>query len=255
MISSGLVSVTFRHLSCERVIALAAMASLKAIEWGGDVHVPAGKIQLANEVRKHCNDSGIKISAYGSYYRVGTSAVDEFKSILESAEALQTKTIRVWAGTLPSAASSPAQREHIGADLIRCCDLAAGSGIDIATEYHSGTLTDSADTCLELIKWVNRKNCRTYWQPPIGIGKTEAMDGLQTVMPYLSNLHVFHWWPDHHHRLPLIDGYDTWLTYLVQANADDQPRFASLEFVRGDSEQQLLSDARTLNDLLQALPT
>ena len=42
MIGSSLCSVTFRALTPEEVLELAARAELDAIEWGGDVHVPCG---------------------------------------------------------------------------------------------------------------------------------------------------------------------------------------------------------------------
>ncbi len=40
MIKSGLVSITFRQLTCEQIVDLVSKAKLDAIEWGGDIHVP-----------------------------------------------------------------------------------------------------------------------------------------------------------------------------------------------------------------------
>ena len=40
MIESGLVSITFRKLTVEKIIELVKEAGLQGIEWGGDVHVP-----------------------------------------------------------------------------------------------------------------------------------------------------------------------------------------------------------------------
>ena len=39
----GLVSVTFRQLSPEDIIDITYASGLKAVEWGSDVHLPAGK--------------------------------------------------------------------------------------------------------------------------------------------------------------------------------------------------------------------
>ena len=38
----GLCSVTMRQLGVEEVAKLAAESGLRAIEWGGDIHVPPG---------------------------------------------------------------------------------------------------------------------------------------------------------------------------------------------------------------------
>jgi 3-dehydroshikimate dehydratase len=46
----GLVSVTLRSLPPQEIIALAVKAGMKAIEWGGDVHVPPGDVAAASEI-------------------------------------------------------------------------------------------------------------------------------------------------------------------------------------------------------------
>jgi 3-dehydroshikimate dehydratase len=52
MLIPGLVSVTFRKLSPQEIIALTAEAQLQVIEWGGDIHVPHGDIQQAENVAR-----------------------------------------------------------------------------------------------------------------------------------------------------------------------------------------------------------
>ena len=46
-IRTGLTSVTFRQKTIDEIVALARKAQLDGIEWGGDVHVPAGDVQAA----------------------------------------------------------------------------------------------------------------------------------------------------------------------------------------------------------------
>lgn len=93
----GLVSVSFRTLSVKEVLQLCQKARLKAIEWGGDVHVPAGEVEMAKKVLAMSLDSGITVVSYGSYYRLGQS-IDEFKKNLETAMELEAPVLRVWAG-------------------------------------------------------------------------------------------------------------------------------------------------------------
>ena len=56
------------------IVAIAkacADAGLRYIEWGSDVHVPAGNEARAREVRALCASAGIDPGAYGSYFRLG----------------------------------------------------------------------------------------------------------------------------------------------------------------------------------------
>jgi len=69
MLIPGLVSVTFRQLTVEEIGELATECGLQAVEWGGDVHVPPGDFAAA----RRALDTGLKVAAYGSYYRAGVS--------------------------------------------------------------------------------------------------------------------------------------------------------------------------------------
>ena len=71
MVIPGLVSVSFRRLSAGQVVKLCENAGLQAIEWGGDIHVPAGDLKCAREVSRMSCDAGMEITAYGSYFRLG----------------------------------------------------------------------------------------------------------------------------------------------------------------------------------------
>ena len=114
MLRPGLVSITFRNLTYLEIIKLVKKSKLKAIEWGGDVHVPHNDHKKAKEVRKLMDKEGLITSSYGSYYRVGVSNPDEFCDIIKTAQILNTSTIRVWAGVLKSNEAS----EYKGHNLL-----------------------------------------------------------------------------------------------------------------------------------------
>ena len=116
MLKSGLTSVTFRSLPPKAIIDLVVQASLDAIEWGGDVHVPHGDIGRAGEIREMTEESGLITSSYGSYYRVCagrdssraagvmiTEANPPIEGVLETAVELKVPTVRLWAGDRGSA--------------------------------------------------------------------------------------------------------------------------------------------------------
>lgn len=255
-IKTGLVSVTFRKLSVGEIIGLVQQAGLSAIEWGGDIHVPHGDVAKAKDAMKQTRDAGLAVAAYGSYYRIIRSEEDglPFERVLECAVALGAPTLRVWAGTISAAVADLEYRGRVAAEARRIADLAGRAGLTISFESHGGTLTDAHESAVRLLKDVNHPNVRTHWQPLNGVPMGPNLAGLRELLPWLSNVHVFHWWPTHLDRHPLADGRENWLPYLAAVAADPKDRYALLEFVRGEEPDQFLRDAATLKHWLDGLP-
>lgn len=250
MILTGLVSVTFRELSPSEIIDLVVEAGLDGIEWGGDVHVPHGDIKRAKEVCKMTRDMGLIIPSYGSYYRTAWdhSQNPPFETILETALALETPCIRVWAGNIASSDADELWWEKVIEDSRRIACMADREGVNVAFEYHGGTLTDTNDSAIKLIKRVGHSNIKSYWQPPIDQNINERTEGLSRILPYLAHIHVFHW--EGTKRLPLIMGFNEWRKYLNIVKGAGKECFAMLEFVKGDAPGQFLEDAKALKKLI-----
>lgn len=255
MITPGLVSVTFRQLPPRELIALVVKAGLGAIEWGSDVHVPTGDLQRARQIGCQTREAGLAVAAYGSYYQAGQSMSDgvAFERVLETAMELGAPAIRVWAGSNGSDQTDEPQRALIMQDLRRIGDLAASAGVAIGTEFHPATLTDTNDSAVRLFEEVAHPNVHSYWQPPHGEPLQYCIEGLDALLPWLSNLHVFHWWPTLRQRHPLAVGEERWRCYLELVHESGRDHFALLEFVRDDSPQAFLEDAATLRRWLAAL--
>lgn len=255
MIHPGLVSITFRKLTPAEIVALVKKAGLAGIEWGGDIHVPVGDFIRAREVRELTEQAGLRTAAYGSYYRAGGSEDDgmPFARVLDTAIELGAPTIRVWPGNAGSADLSENARWRIVEDLRRISALAAAQGITISTEFHGGTLTDTNTSASRMLLEVDHPACRTYWQPHNGEATPDCVEGLAAILPSLSNVHVFHWWPSAAERHPLADGTERWAAFwpLVARAAGD--RYALLEFVQGDAPEAFLRDAETLKTWLANL--
>jgi len=252
MILPGLVSITFRKLTPAEVVALVRKGGLKGIEWGGDVHVPHGDLVRAREVREMTLENGLATAAYGSYYRVGQSegAGLAFERVLETAVELGAPTIRVWPGVAGSDVTDEDGRWKIIEDLRRIASLAAKAGVTITTEFHGGTLTDTNESASKLLVEVDHANVFTGWQPHNGEETGECVEGLREVLPRVSTIHVFHWWPTSSERHPLAVGAERWGSFwplLRQAPGD---RYALLEFVPGDEPAAFLRDAATLREWL-----
>ena len=254
MLKSGLLSVTFRQLPAEQIIKLVTQAKLDCIEWAGDIHAPHGNVGRATRLRQWCDDAGIELPSYGSYYRAAVSESQglAFASVLDSAEALGVKTVRVWAGDRNAQAADDAWRAAVAGDLQRCVDRAAARGMTVSLEYHNGTLTNRCDSTRALLQQVDRPGLWTYWQPrsePLAVEQQAAE--LKQLIGKVSHLHLFTWTFDASGgitRHPLADGEAAWRRYLAIAN-DSAPggtRYAMLEFVKDEQPQQFLADAATL---------
>lgn len=238
---TGLCSITFRQLDPTTILQLCVQQQLDGVEWGGDVHVPHGDLDAARRIGDQTRAAGLAVASYGSYYRAGSTEGPTADDVRRSAEALDAPLVRVWAGTRGSA-DTP-DRQPVVDDLRRLCD--AASDRTVALEFHGGTLTDDADSTVDLLRAVDRPNLRTLWQPRNGTATEECIADLRKVRPWLANLHVFHWWPTNETRRPLQEGESRWQAFLQEVPPDPE-RWALLEFVKNDDPAQLADDAATL---------
>jgi hypothetical protein len=244
-VRAGLLSVTLRGLTPERVAAVAVRAGLTEVEWGGDIHVPHGDLSAAARVAALSARVGLTVSAYGSYYRLGHS--DDAEAVVATAARLGAPVIRVWAGRRGSAAADAAYRARVRDDALRLADLAGGIGIVL--EYHRDTLTDTRSSAAALLEELRPAGVRSLWQPQPERSVEENTADLRALLPDLANLHVFAWNPDRS-RLPLAAHRRRWAVWLAVAAEAPGDRYAGLEFVLGDDPAQVLTDAATLHALL-----
>jgi 3-dehydroshikimate dehydratase len=247
MLTSGLVSVTFRQLAPRKIVELAVAAGLRGIEWGGDIHVPAGDIQAARAVRQITADAGLRVIAYGSYFRFQPGAA--FEPVLETAVALGAPLIRIWAGGRPSAETDDDARAMLVAESRRIARLSSQANVTLAYEFHEHTLTDTTESALALLQAA--KGMRTLWQPPHKIEPAAQLDSLRAILPWLTNVHAFAWRGAAHERLPLANGAKLWQPALNIIASSGRDHAVLLEFVAGDDPRNLLRDAATLNAWLE----
>jgi 3-dehydroshikimate dehydratase len=247
VIRGGLCSVTLRALAAADVVRIAAAAGLEGIEWGADVHVPPGDLSAAESVRAATEQAGLRATSYGSYYRAGHDDPANFGAALSSARALGAPRIRVWAGARGSAGAGARERAAVSAALRRAADQAADAGIQIALEFHGGTLTDDVDSTLQLLE---EGGVATYWQPPEGVADEEALAGLRRLLDRVTAVHVFSWWPGRQRR-PLAARERLWRRAFALLAPRGSPLDALLEFVPGDDPALVAGEARTLRRLVE----
>ncbi len=250
MVKTGLVSVTFRKLSPSNIIKLVSDAGLQGIEWGGDIHVPHGDIGRAREVLKMTEDAGLSVASYGSYYGVGCEKEKNlpFEKVLETAIELKAPIIRVWAGNRGSDKADRAWWDLIINESRRIADMALKEGVAVAYEYHNNTLTDTSESAYRLLTEVNHKNMLSYWQPPVNAEEEECLEGLKKITPWLSNIHTYYW--ESGNRMVLEAGVGKWLKYMEVIKDLEGTRYCMIEFVKGDTPEQFIEDAKALKKIV-----
>ncbi|MGB4137235.1 MAG: TIM barrel protein, partial [Microbacterium sp.] len=170
-IRAGLCSVTFRQLTPERLVPLAADAGLQTIEWGGDVHAPPGDPARATEVARLTAGAGLVVCSYGSYFRARDG--EDLTPILDSAEALGADRVRIWAGTTGSVDADDAGWSRVAERLTDAAAEASARGIALALEFHRGTLADTVPATRRLLEAVPALS--TYWQPTVDAPDEDAL--------------------------------------------------------------------------------
>lgn len=251
MLVPGLVSITFRQLTPNRIIELVKTSGLKCIEWGGDIHVPHGNLITARSIRCQCEDANLTLPAYGSYYRVGSDATDnpDLHAVLDSAAELGVDSVRIWAGPTGSAEITATRRSKIIETLHHDNELAIKYGLKLSLEYHANTLTDSNESVKQLMVELQDTEIQFYWQPPLGKSIEYHLDCLATVSSKLANIHAFNWQLDETGaiiRHPLRQATDNWRQFLNVAKQIPGSHAVMLEFIKNNSIEQFLADAKTL---------
>lgn len=253
MLKTGIVSVTFRNKPIGEVIELAARASLSCIEVGSDIHAPKDRLEECRSIARAAKEKNFEIISYGSYYCLGEyiSPVEEFEGYLDAADVLGAKNIRIWAGKCGKSSSltiDSEQRAALTCEAQTVSRLALKRQKTISFEYHPGTLTDQPDSARRLIEDIACENVSLYWQPDQNRDVEYNCSALKTVLPFVSNLHVFAWDARSGScvRYRLREHEAAWQSYLGILAADRREHTLLLEFVKDDSEVNFAEDARVL---------
>lgn len=255
MYISGLVSVSFREETPERIIEECVFSGLEAIEWGGDIHVPAGNIENAVRIGDLTRLAGLSVSSYGSYYTIGKGDnpdIPYFYRIMDTAEAIEAPVVRLWAGNIPSADISEEKYEKIAQESYILTMEAKRRGIRLALECHNGTLTDDYSSSLKLMKDIDSPDFRMYWQPNQFKSYEYNLISIRELAPYIENIHVFNW--NKNKKYPLSEGISDWKGYLRQyassLNSEGKITRLLLEFMHDGKISSLKETSDSLRKII-----
>ena len=250
----GLCSVTFRELTTDEVIDLAAEAGIVGIEWGADVHVQPGDLDTARAVAERSAAAGVACPSYGTYLGKDEPIADQGSVArhCETAAALGATNFRIWPLYKAPSDIDDDARAPITAGIRLATEVAADHGMTVGLEYHVRTITESAESTLRLLDEVAASNLFTYWQPNwwtnTGDDVAARLADLAAVSRSLSHLHIYSWGSSGE-RFPLAEGPELWPAALAAIDGTGEwaaPRYAFMEFVADDDPEQFRRDAATL---------
>lgn len=251
MYQLGLVSISFRKESPKTLIEAVKAAGLSCIEWGSDVHAPWNDEEKLKDIAVMQEESGIRCSSYGTYFRLGKDDPAEFAGYIRGAKILGTDILRLWCGTKGYRDYSQEELEALYADCRKVAAMAESAGVTLCMECHNGTVTDWKEGALALMNAVDSPAFRMYWQPNQHRSMEENLAYAKLLAPWTRHLHVFNWdCPNGGpvQKSPLCQAVETWKAYLAQFPGD---RTLLLEFMPDDRLETLAAETAALKEIAQ----
>ncbi len=247
----GLVSVSFRENSPEEILKAMTDAHLTCIEWGSDVHAPCADVEKLKSIAMLQKNYNIECVAYGTYFRLGVTPIEELSTYIAAAKVLKTDILRLWCGNMGYVEYNQnfEAKEKLFADCKAVAKIAEEAGVTLCLECHNNTYTDVKEGSYEIINAVSSPNFRMYWQPNQFKSLDENLKMAELLAPYTTNLHVFNWKGKENFqrdKLPLEYAIDTWreyLKYFVGSHA------LLLEFMPDDKITSLKREAEALFEI------
>ena len=246
MFYPGLVSISFRALTPDAVIALCGRTGLTAIEWGTDSHVKTP--DAATAVYRMGSDAGVLPCSCGSYYKLGVSPAEDLRTALDIARELHTDTLRIWGGNRGSAELSEQDFQKMVKEAYAAAELAETYGVTLCLECHPHTVTDRYESGLRFLNTVAHPRLRTYWQPNQFESLAYNLEAAEALAEDTRMIHVFAW--SDKERFPLENHADIWTRYLSIFAKTGKTYGTLLEFMPDDRPESLLHEADTLKRIL-----
>lgn len=184
----GFTSTSFRQIrSIDRITRIAVDSGAQIIEWADKFHVTDE--QSAKYAKKSCDDSGIEISSYGTYYRVGSNDSQRWKQICELSSIMNCGSVRVWLGNEGSARTTEKVYQNILEDTVKICETAKEYGLIVCPECHDRTYNDNTDAFLKLYDDSGCDNLGTYFQSRYKKQEYD-LDRIKRTLPYIESVHI-----------------------------------------------------------------
>lgn len=247
MYRMGLASIAFRQLSVEEIIQLAKNAGLSCIEWGSDVHAPKDDLDNIRRIRRLTEAAGLSCSSYGTYFNIVKDQPEDIRGYITAARELGVNTLRIWCSGHPLELPE-AEIQNRFEICRRIAKIAEEENVFISAECHSGNLTHDENSSIRFMEALNTPHFRMYWQPCELLTPEENVAFIKGVLPYVTNVHVYHYTNKAHH--PMEEGQNVWAEYIRALGKD---RLFIIEHLPEHDPALLPRQAATLKKLLETV--
>ncbi|MBO7169917.1 MAG: sugar phosphate isomerase/epimerase [Clostridia bacterium] len=241
----GVVSISFRGHTPEEILQAAKAAGLSWVEWGSDVHAPCHDQERLCEIVALQKKYDVRCSSYGTYFRLGETPIEELVHYVRAAQKLGTDILRLWCGGKSGKDMTEEEREALLVECRRAAEIAEANGAILCMECHQNTFTERPDDALWLMRSVDSRHFRMYWQPFQWQDAEQNLKNAEMIGPYAEHIHVFHW--KGRERFPLAEAVAEWRSYLEKFSL---PRTLLLEFMPNDEIGALAEEARALKTII-----
>ena len=246
MFGCGVVSVSFRQLSVDEVIRYTKEAGLSLIEWGSDVHAPYNDKERLEYIARAQAEAGISCPSYGTYFKLGVDDVETLHGYAEAARILGTKILRLWCGNKNYTDLTPEERDFMISESKKAAKIAEEEGVTLCMECHQKSFTNVLEGALDLMRSVDSKAFRMYWQPSTKEGVEYNLEYARGIKDYVDTIHVFYYKDGK--KSYLSEGTEEWKRYLAEF---DGRQNLLLEFMPDGSPETLKGEAASLNALAE----
>lgn len=237
----GLVSVSFREHTPDEILTAMQACGLSCIEWGSDVHCPP---EAAEKIAALQEKYGVSCCSYGTYFRLGVTAMEELPDYIAAAKILGTNILRLWCGNKNSQDYTEGEKAALFAACRQAAAIAENSGVILCMECHSNTYTNTKEAALELMQMVDSECFRMYWQPNQYRSDAENMEYARLLAPYIVHLHIFNW--KGKEKNPLREAKDIWRAYL---SCFAEGKTLLLEFMPDGNIESLRRETAALREI------
>jgi len=241
----GLVSVSFRSETPEKIIEATVKSGLGAIEWGSDIHAPFDDEKKLKKIAKLQKEYGIICSSYGTYFRLGKTPLHELERYIAAAKVMGTDILRLWCYDKCRADMTEKEVDELLEESFLAAEIAKNHDVTLCMECHKKTFTENPDDAVFLMNEVNSENFRMYWQPFQWQCAEENIINARKIAPYTKNIHVFNWRAAE--KLPLSDATEDWKKYLKEFS---HPCNLLLEFMPNGTIDELSTEAESLRKIV-----
>lgn len=256
MIRIGLASSAFPAKSQREVLDLAIAAGFEGIEWAAEAHLPPGDRAAAQNLLMETLQSRLAVASYAALYRVSPGHENGlgFESILDTASALQSPAIRIFAGHTAFPREREEDKDRLIEELNRLGDLSAYRGISLCLSFGRGTSLETYDSARLLLDCLDHPFVGLAWEALPRVGAEEASLAIEEFTSR-TNLILARKSDSLGRSCSLSDDRELWRR-RVEAfrRGETEPkmsRFVLLGRIGGEDEPRLREDASFLKELVK----